>query len=219
MRKLSKSEWLVLTGLLLLSFVPCVGGIFRLIEMGIDSGLLPENPRIQSTPLPVVIHILTSVTYCVLGAFQFLPSYRGRYPKWHRLAGRLLVGAGIISAITGLWMTHHFFFSDNLQGTLLYSVRIVVSISMITFILVGLIAAMKKKIVSHRAWMIRAYALGQGAGTQVIISIPWFLIIGEPNGFPRDVLMTFAWIVNILVAERIIHKQIKKVKNSPKRVK
>ncbi len=212
MKNLSKTEWQILIGLLLLSFVPCVGGVFRLIEMGIGSGLLPENPRIQSSPFPVVIHILTAVAYCIIGIFQFLPSFRGGYPMWHRLSGRLLVGAGVISAITGLWMTHYFSFSNNLQGNLLYSVRIVVGLSMVVFILLGLVAAMKKRIVPHRVWMIRAYALGQGAGTQVIISLPWFLMVGEPIGFFRDVLMTMGWVINILIAERVIDNLRKREK-------
>ncbi|MBT5707899.1 MAG: DUF2306 domain-containing protein, partial [Verrucomicrobia bacterium] len=46
-----------------------------------------------------------------------------------------------------------------------------------------------------------AYALGQGAGTQVLVVIPWHLLIGEPSGLTRDLLMTFAWIVNLYVAQ------------------
>jgi hypothetical protein len=60
--------------------------------------------------------------------------------------------------------------------------------------------------------MIRAYALGQGAGTQVIISLPWFLMVGEPTGFFRDVLMTMGWAINILIAERVIDNLRKREK-------
>jgi hypothetical protein len=63
--------------------------------------------------------------------------------------------------------------------------------------------------------MIRAYAIGQGAGTQVIISIPWLLLAGEPTGLTRDLLMTLAWVINIVVAEKIILKQSKRVVNRP----
>jgi uncharacterized membrane protein len=77
------------------------------MELGSGSGFLPENPRIQSAPIPVVFHLLSVVPYCILGIFQFLPSFRKKYPKWHRLVGRLLVSAGIVSALSGLWMTHN----------------------------------------------------------------------------------------------------------------
>ncbi len=78
---------------------------------------------------------------------------------------------------------------------------------MIGYILLGLVAVLKKRIVQHRAWMIRAYALGQGAGTQVLITIPWLLTVGEPTGLTRDILMTVAWVLNIIVAERAINNR------------
>ena len=206
---LNKSEWSILIGLLLLSFVPCVGGTFRLVELVTSLEFLPKNPRIQSVPLPAVIHIVSSVLYCILGAFQFLRSIRRNYPKWHRLAGLLLVSAGIVSAISGLWMTHYYPLPDHLQGNLLYLIRIFVAFSMTAYILLGLSAAFKKRIAQHQAWMIRAYALGQGAGTQVLIAIPWLLTIGEPSGLTRDILMTAAWMINIVAAEWVINKRVR----------
>ena len=206
---LKKSEWSILIGLLVLSFVPCVGGTFRLVELVTGSEILPENLRISSVPLPFVLHIVGSVLYCILGAFQFLVSIRRTYPKWHRLTGRLLISAGIVSAISGLWMTHYYVFPAHLQGYLLYFIRILVGFSMTTFILLGLSAVFKKRISQHQAWMIRAYALGQGAGTQVLVAIPWLLTVGEPSGLTRDILMTTAWMINIGVAEWVINRQAK----------
>lgn len=205
---LKKSEWIILFGLFVLILVPGIGGMFRLAELvfGIGVEFLPENPRIQSAPTPVLFHLIGSVMYLILGAFQFLPSIRRNYPKWHRLAGRVLVCTGIVAGVSGLWMTHYFVFPDSLQGTLLYLVRIVVGLSMVIFVLLGVSAILKKRIAQHQAWMIRAYALGLGAGTQVIVVIPWLLTVGEPTGAARDLLMTAAWMINIAVAEWIIKK-------------
>ncbi len=207
MKNLKKPEWFILHGLLLLSLVPCVGGTFRLVELITGSAVLPVNPRVRSAPIPVVCHIIGSVLYCILGAFQFLPSIRTNCPKWHRLAGRLLVAAGIVSALSGLWMTHYYAFPDHLQGNLLYFVRILVGLSMAASILLGLSAVLKKRIAQHQAWMIRAYALGQGAGTQVLITIPWLITVGEPGGLTRDILMTVAWAINLGAAEWLVHRK------------
>ncbi len=63
-------------------------------------------------------------------------------------------------------------------------------------------------------WMIRAYAIGQGASTQGLVIMFCNVISGEePSGFTRDVLMTFAWVINIFVAEWIIRKVFKKMDN------
>ena len=136
-----------------------------------------------------------------------LVSIRRRFLKWHRLAGRLLVGAGIISAISGLWMTHYYPLPEDLQGSLLYIVRIVVGTLMIVYILLGLSAVLNRRMTQHRAWMIRAYALGLGAGMQVLVVIPWMVTVGEPSGLTRDILMTLAWVINIAVGEWFISQQ------------
>lgn len=52
--------------------------------------------------------------------------------------------------------------------------------------------------------MIRAYALGQGAGTQALVLMPWMLISGETSGLTRDLLMTLAWTINVVAGESMI---------------
>lgn len=206
MINLKKAEWFTLLGLLLLSLVPCLGGIVRLLEISMSMEILPQNPRILAAPIPVYFHIAASVLFCIFGAFQFLPSIRREYLTWHRLSGRILVIAGIVSALSGLWMTHYYAFPEHLQGKLLYFVRLIIGVSMVAFILLGVFRILLKRISQHQAWMIRAYALGQGAGTQVLISIPWLISVGEPAGLVRDVLMTVAWMINIVVAEWFINR-------------
>lgn len=205
---IKKTEWLLLVGLLVLSFVPVVGGTFRLAELGLGNTVefLPINPRIESAPIPVIFHLVSSIAYCILGAFQFLPTLRKNHPLWHRVAGRLLVCAGVVSALSGLWMTHFYAFPAQLQGTLLYVVRVIVSVAMVIFIGVAVSSILKKRVIKHQAFMIRAYALGQGAGTQVLITLPWLLSVGEPEGFTREILMSAAWLVNIAVGEWVIKK-------------
>jgi len=213
MKYFTKSEWMILVGLFVLSFIPVSAGIFRLVELGGGAAMLPENPRVTAAPMPVVLHIISVGLYCYLGAFQFLPSIRRHSPKWHRCNGRLMVVSGIISALSGLWMTHFYSFPYELQGDLLYCVRILLGSAMVVFIVLGLAAILRRDIVRHSSWMIRAYAIGQGASTQALLLMPGSMIGEEPSGLARDVLMTFAWIINIAVAEWIIRKVFNKTDN------
>ena len=214
MKYFTKSEWMILVGLFVLSFIPVSAGIFRLVELGGGTAMLPENPRVTAAPTPVVLHIISVGLYCYLGAFQFLPSIRRHSLKWHRYNGRLMVVTGIVSALSGLWMTHFYSFPYELQGNLLYSVRILLGSAMVVFIFLGLAAILKRDIVRHSSWMIRAYAIGQGASTQGLMIMSWIAISGgEPSGLTRDVMMTFAWIINIAIAEWIIRKMFKKMDN------
>ena len=206
MLRLKKSEWAILGGLLFLSFVPCLGGLLRVIELTVGLEGMPENPRVRMAPVPVIIHLLGAIPYCILGILQFLPAIRHAYPEWHRMSGRFLVAAGLLSALSGLWMTHFYDFPASLQGPLLYWVRFAVGFGMIGALYLGLSAVLKRRIAEHKAWMIRAYALGQGAGTQVITAIPWLILVGEPSGFTRDILMTLSWVINLLIAEAVIRR-------------
>ena len=90
------AEWLVIAGLLLLSFIPLVSGAFRLNQLTGGAEITPANARFFASPLPVVMHIVGASLYAILGAFQFATSIRRRWPIWHRWAGRLLVVCGLL---------------------------------------------------------------------------------------------------------------------------
>lgn len=93
------------------------------------------------------------------------------------------------------------------QGPPLLYFRVFVAVAMTTCLVLGFTTMLKRKISDHSAWMIRAYALGQGAGTQVITLLPYMLLIGTPPQLTRDLLMILAWVINICVAEWIIRKK------------
>jgi len=218
MSSLPSPSWRLPTSLLLLSLVPVAAGAVRLIGLvGLASGgsgagaITPENARFMAMPAPVVLHIVSATLFCLLGAFQFDSAIRRRSPGLHRAAGRVLVPCGILAALTGLWMTAVYAIPAELQGPLLYGVRIVVGMSMALAIVVSIRAVARRRIALHRAWMVRAYALGQGAGTQVLILLPVTLIAGAPTFFFRDVLMVSAWGLNVLIAEWIIRRRLPSV--------
>jgi hypothetical protein len=55
--------------------------------------------------------------------------------------------------------------------------------------------------------MMRGYAIGLGAGTQVFTHLPWILFFGVPDELTRALLMAAGWVINIIVVEWIIRKQ------------
>lgn len=207
----------VTIGLLVLTAIPALAGIARLVSLAGEGPVTPENARFFAAPLPVILHIVSSLVYCLVGAFQFAPVRRYNI-AWHRLAGRVLAVAGMISALSGLWMTQLYPLPAQLQGTLLYIVRLLVGLGMLASIILAWMRILKKDVASHRAWMIRGYALGQGAGTQVVVILPVALLFGDPSGLPRDILMTLAWVINLLVAEWMIRKPQTRQNKNPQRV-
>jgi len=207
MRSVSSREWMFPAIILIYSFVPTFGGLFRITELLGGPAIVPANPRALAHPLPVVLHILSSFLFCLLGALQFLPSLRRHHLGPHRMIGRVVAAAGCMSALTGLWMTHFYAFPQDLQGSLLYWVRILLSLSMVGLIVWAVIAIRSRNILAHSAAMLRAYVIGQGASTQAVLGISWMVAFGtEPLGSLRDVMMVLAWVLNLLIAELLISK-------------
>ena len=204
-----RDGWHIALGLVLLSLVPAIAGTVRLFEIGSGAAITPDNARFLTDPLPVVLHISASLTFALLGAFQFVPGFRRRFPAWHRAAGRIVVVAGLISALSGLVITLTYALPDS-DTLALNIVRLIVGVSMITFLMLGLTAIANRDFAAHRAHMIRAYALGLGAGTQVLTTLPFVLAFGAPDSLTRTVLMIAGWTINVCLAEWVIRREPKR---------
>ena len=57
----------------------------------------------------------------------------------------------------------------------------------------------------HRAWMIRAYALALGAGTQVFTKGIGPAVFGTSQ-LTLDLSLGAAWVINLAVAEYVIRR-------------
>jgi uncharacterized membrane protein len=200
-----RADWLVPAGLVALSAIPTTAGIVRVLQLAVGAGITPDYARLFAAPVPVVVHVFSSVIFCVLGAFQFSPGLRRRYPDWHRGAGRTLVPCGLVAALAGVWMTQFYPAELNplasFDGPFLYAVRIVAASAMAVALCLGYAALRRRAIPQHRAWMLRGYALGLGAGAQVLTHLPWYLLPDIRGELARTLLMAAGWAVNLAVAE------------------
>lgn len=196
---LRRSAWMIPALLIALSLVPAIAGTARLAQLA-SGARTSDNARFFAQPIPVVLHIFVVIPYTMLGAFQFSPGFRRRNRPWHRAAGRVLGICGLVAALTGLWMAQFYPWPAG-DGFGVYVERLIFGTAMATSIILGLDAVRRRDFASHGAWMIRAYAIGLGAGTQVFTHLPWFLFVGKPGESARTVLMGAGWVINIVVAE------------------
>ncbi len=210
-RSLSRSEWAILAAIFVYTFIPAFGGLIRVLELAGGPAIAPLNSRAVSAPVPIVLHILSSFVFCLVGAVQFLPSIRRHHRGLHRVLGRCIAFAGCIAAATGVWMTHMYSFPADLQGNLLYWVRMVLGPAMFGLIIWAVIAIRNRNMFQHGASMVRAYAIGQGASTQTVLGISWIIFVGsDAVGPARDALMVFAWVLNLGIAEILIRRYLRR---------
>lgn len=211
-QKPAKSDWLIPAGLIALGLIPALAGIARLVQLGGSGPVTPDLARFAAAPTPIVLHLLCSLVYAILGAFQFAPGFRRRHPRWHREAGKLLMASGLVVALTGLWMTALYPMAKPeglgmFDGAGLYLVRLLVGAAMAGFIVAGFQAIRKRDVPRHRAWMLRSYALGLGAGTQVFTHIPWFVFPSIQGELARTLCMAAGWAINLAFAEWLIARK------------
>lgn len=200
----NRADWLIPAGLIALALVPLVNSGLRLDMLARGGPVTPESARFFSAPIPIVLHIVTAMSFALLGAFQFSPGFRRRRPNWHRTAGRLLVCAGLVTALTGFWMalTYDFVPSD---GPLTHALRLAFGPAMIAALVIGFLAIRRRNIARHQAWMRRAYAIGLVVGTQTTLLLP-FQLLGQVDDLVRTLAMSVAWVLNLGTAEWLIYR-------------
>ncbi len=208
--RLSRGVWLIPVGLVLLSLIPIISGSLRLTQLSGGPALMPEAARFSDVPVPVILHIVAGIVFSIGGAFQFLPGLRRGKRSWHKIAGRVLIPAGFVVALAGLWMASFTVFPAG-DGPALRVIRLVFGTYMIVSLVLAVRAILRRKFVVHGAWMTRAYALGVAAGTQAIFLIPGSTLTGSALETYSAIAMAAAWLVNLGVAELVIRRRATKL--------
>jgi len=209
----SRSRGWVPFALVALVLIPALFGSLRLIGLAGGPQLMPADPRMTASPVPVIVHIVSAIGYAVLGAFQFSATLRRRRPGWHRVAGRVLVVLGLAVAVSALWMT---LFYSRQPGTcvLAFLFRLAFASGLAASLVLGVTAIRHGDVRRHRAWMTRAYALALGAGTQVFTKGIGPAIFGTSQ-LTLDLSLGAAWVINLAVAEYVIRRPARRRTKRP----
>jgi uncharacterized membrane protein len=199
-------SWLPAAAFIVLSLIPLIFGAIRLMQLASGAEITPDNARFFASPVPVVIHVVGAAVYALLGAMQFPTGARLRMFAWHRAVGRLLVVSGLLVGLSALWMTL-FYSRPPGTGDLLYGIRLLFGSAMVLSIVLGFAAIRRRNVSAHRAWMMRGYAIGLGAATQMLTLMAGEIISGPPNELSYALLMGAGWVINLVVAEWVIRKR------------
>jgi uncharacterized membrane protein len=199
-----RAAWPVPLGLLGLSALPVAAGVLRLLQLGGGPAVVPADDRFSGVPVALLVHIAGAAVYALAGALQFLPRFRTRHPGWHRRAGRVLAVAGLAVAVSALWLTLGYPPKPG-TGTVLLVLRLTFASAMVASLVLGVGAARRHDVAAHRAWMIRAYAIGVAAGTQAFTGGVGEAVFGT-GVLTSDLATSAGWVINLAVAEYAIRR-------------
>lgn len=199
-----RQAWPVPALLLALAAIPVASGTLRLVQLSGGPEIMPADSRFTASPVAVVVHVVASAVFALVGAFQFLPRLRRSGQSWHRRAGRVVAAAGLLVSASGLWLTLGYPAKPG-TGDMLYVARLVVGSATAASLVLGVSAIRRRDLATHRAWMIRAYALGLGAGTQAFTEGFGGAFLGT-GVLASDLEKIAGWVINLLVAEFVIRR-------------
>jgi uncharacterized membrane protein YozB (DUF420 family) len=200
----STAGWPVPAALLALSAIPLIAGTLRLLQLAGGPEVIPADDRFTGWPVALVAHIVGAAVFALVGAFQFVPRIRRRHLTWHRRAGRVVAAAGLVVAGSALWLTT-FYAPQPGTGDLLYVLRLVFGSTMAACLVLGFNAIRRRDITAHRAWMVRGYAIGLGAGTQPFTEGFGAALFGTGE-VRADLAKAAGWLINLAVAEWAIRR-------------
>ena len=166
---------------------------------------VPLDDLFAHYPILTLIHIIPGLLFMILGPFQLSAGIRARYPKFHRVNGRIFLACATIVGISALVMS---FGMPAIGGVNQATATTLFA----TFFLFALGNALwhirRREIGLHRQWMIRAFATGLAVAT-IRPVIGFFFATSRITGLtPHEFFGTAFWLgftLQLIVAEAWIH--------------
>ena len=143
--------------------------------------------------LSIAVHLAMAVVVMASGCLQFIPRLRVRYPRFHRVNGRVYVFAGLALSGAGLYMT----WVRSRVGDLPQHIG-----SSLDAVLIWLFAgfaihyAIRRDIAAHRRWALRFFVVLSASFFIRLMLFLVFTIAGGPVGI--DPITFTGWLPTTL---------------------
>jgi len=189
---------------LALAVFTCIPVLTALVQVfQIPFGTYPEDSaRLAVAPFSWFVHVLAGVTFGIIGPVQFVRALRHRFGALHRVSGRIFVLSGVILGISGLSLLAQV---TSQRTPLVDIARGLFGLALLIALALAMAAIRHRDFLRHRAWAIRAYAIGMGLGAVALVFFPIYIITGQPpNGVASDILFVASWVLTIALAEVVL---------------
>lgn len=196
-----RQPWRIPIALTCISLIPFMATANRLVSLqSPDVNSDPNLARFDGSFEALILHILTGSLFLLLSVFQFSSVLRNAKPIWHRRIGMVAMAAGALSGFSGVWLILIYPPSELATATM-DVVRIFAGLGLVVCIGLSAQAIRKRAVAIHRAWMIRAFALGVAGSTQALVIGAWLALIGPLTPDSATALITAGFLINIGLAE------------------
>lgn len=189
-------------------FLIFIGVIAATVRVLMLAQYLPVPPTnifdagFMRNPILTLLHILPGVAFLILGPLQFVRKIRTSYPVFHRWSGYVYVVSGVFVGISAFILSIVIAYggiAETTAGTFFSSLFLI-------FLGIAIYQIRRRKVASHREWMIRAFALGLTVATIRPIVIILSVLTGHPliGNLSSEILGMSFWLVfslHLVIAE------------------
>ncbi len=168
----------------------------------VDNGVLRTKPASRSALylLCFYVHVSGGLVGILIGPFQFISSWRKRYPQWHRWLGTIYFLSIFSSGLAGLCIAPF-----AMGGRVAQSGFFVLGLVWLLSTGMGLRTLLRGQYQTHGQWMIRSYALTFATIPQRTLLL---LALFTPIPF-LDIYRLSAWlpwVLQLILAQWIIQR-------------
>lgn len=181
--------------------IPVLSALVQVFQ--IPSGTYSEDSaRLAVAPVSWFAHVLAGVAFGVTGPLQFVRALRQRFGALHRASGRVFVLSGAIIGLSGLSLLAQV---TSVRTPLADIGRGIFGLALLIALAMAMQAIRGRDVIRHRAWAIRAYAIGMGLGAVALVFFPIYVVTGQPpSGLASDLLFVGSWGLTVAFAEVLI---------------
>ena len=191
------SAWRALVALLTVEIV--IVSALRYFT-GSEPGPPPVLANAFAKPF-LILHVGGGVTALLVAPLQFVRRVRVRWPTFHRITGRIYVGACAIGAPAGFMLA-----LGTTAGPVASVGFAIPAVLWAVVTLRGWRAAAERRIDEHREWMLRSYAITSTAIT-LRLMLPASALLGFEFLPAYRAISWLAWITNLALFEYVIRRK------------
>jgi uncharacterized membrane protein len=165
------------------------------------SSAVPIDKAIVGYYASLVVHALPAGLTLIIGPWQFVPRLRARFPRLHRVMGRVYLISVVAASMAAAYAA-----AVTPSGFALQVAFYLLIAAWLYTAAQAYRTIRRREVALHRIWMIRNYAL-----TFAAVTLRVYLVIGTqvlPSSVPyKDIYTAAAWaglLGNVLVAEYFI---------------
>lgn len=181
-------------GVMVATFAKIISPKFAYGQNGLSEPLIHYASAPKKVSWMLALHNIMGGILMLIGAMQFVPVFRRRYPKWHRISGLLYITCATVGMLAAIYYMSHTPLSLMYDGfTFTFGVWFL-AIGVLLSVWISIYHLIKKEIAQHQAWMAISFGLLLTAPLQRIM----WVILGLMNPGMRQLESEYAassWLI------------------------